>query len=153
MGCVVLVLAGCGGGSGDDSAGSAVENGDAGGSAQGDGEENGSGDTGDQFGGSADLGDLTIPAPGGGAVAEIESSEQISAYLITYPGDRLDELIDYYDKWTGDEADGYERREGTTGDITWQLAQPGLSRIIVVLAPVDGNDLVTVTVTESTEGS
>jgi hypothetical protein len=116
---------------------------------------NANGDTGqrtDTAGGSAagiDLGDFAIPAPGGGGVARIPGGGQATVYLITYPSDRFDELVAYYDDWTSDDPDDYERREGGSGSITWQLARPGLSRIIVVLAPNAGEDVISVSLTES----
>jgi hypothetical protein len=116
---------------------------------------NGSGDTGQGtsiaggFAAGTDLGDFAIPAPEGGAVARIPGGPQATVYVITYPSDRFDELVAYYDEWTSDEPDDYERREGGSGSMTWQLARPGLSRIIVVLAPNAGEDVVSVSLTES----
>jgi hypothetical protein len=106
-------------------------------------------DTAGGFAASTDLGDFAIPAPEGGAVGRIPGGDQATVYVITYPSDRFDELVAYYDEWTSDEPDDYERREGVSGSVTWQLARPGLSRIIVVLAPNAGEDVVSVSLTQS----
>src|SRR5690606_34481365 len=54
------------------------------------------------FAAGADLDDTSIPAPEGGAVARIPGGGQASVYLITYPSDRFDEIVAYYDEWTSD---------------------------------------------------
>ena len=65
------------------------------------------------------------------------------------PLDQQAATISFYDEWTESQSDAYQRVEAEAGGVSWQNApESGAERaIIAVLAPLEEDDFVTVTLT------
>ena len=59
------------------------------------------------------------------------------------PIDDVDTAISFYDEWTTSEADDYQRTDAEGGGVSWI----GDGRVIQVLAPLEGDDEVLITLT------
>jgi len=67
-----------------------------------------------QVGGGAELPDeLTFPVPEGGKVNTTLSDSSYVAVALSYPSDRFDEIVAFYDDWTSGTGDEWSRSEST----------------------------------------
>lgn len=140
-----LVVAGCG----DDDGGAAGSDSDSDGAGSSETTEASDSADGDDSGASATDVDIDVPlAPGADAVSTTEAGTATVVQFIV-PLDEQESTIAFYDDWTSDQSDEYQRIEAEAGGISWQNAPDAGSdaAIIAVLAPLEGDDFVTVTIT------
>lgn len=57
--------------------------------------------------------ELVVPVPGGGDVGATGSSGESVFASITYPGDRYDEIVAFYDAWTEGTGDEWQTQSAT----------------------------------------
>jgi hypothetical protein len=78
---------------------------------------------------------------------EVDRSATILQFIV--PLDRQEATIAFHDEWVDAQADEYQRIEAAAGGVSWQNApEAGADRnLIAVLAPLDGDDFVVVTLT------
>ncbi len=100
-------------------------------------------------GGGADGDDFAVPlAAGAEAVARSESGLFTVVQFIV-PLAQRDAAIAFYDDWTQAQPDDYQRTASDGGGVSWQNAPDAEADkiIIVVLAPLEGDDFVAITLT------
>jgi len=98
---------------------------------------------------NAEVSGISVPLPpAADAVATTESGPLTLVQFIV-PLDQQEATISFYDEWTEAQSDEYQRVEAEAGGVSWQNApESGAERTIVaVLAPLEGDDFVTVTLT------
>jgi hypothetical protein len=93
--------------------------------------------------------DISIPLAEGAEAVSTSESGPLTIVQYTVPLDRQAATIAFYDEWTAARSDDYERVEAESGGVSWQNAPAagGEKHIIAVLAPLEGDDFVTVTLT------
>ncbi|MDH3755009.1 MAG: hypothetical protein OEU32_14155 [Acidimicrobiia bacterium] len=145
----MVVLSGCGGDDEPDSGTSASQP-SAGEAADDDGS---SGDAVDG-GQGADVGDFPIPAPPDGLVAVTNDADGIKVLSVTLGVDSFDSAISFYDEWTASQPDEYQRGEGDSGGVSWTRTSGADNeiRIISLLAPLEGDEIFLITLTDGVTG-
>ncbi len=103
---------------------------------------------------TADLGDFPIPLPPGAVGAGTTDQGDVQVVLFTLPIEDQEAAIAFYDEWTATQPGGYQRVVAQSGGVTWQngAAIGGEStRVISVLSPIEGDDIISVTLTATVE--
>ena len=81
----------------------------------------------------------------------VTSSESGPATIVQFivPLDDQDSTVAFYDDWTDAQSDVYQRIDAGGGGVSWHNDPEagGDKQIIAVLAPLEGDDFVTVTLT------
>ncbi len=144
-----LLLLGCGGtqgGGGGDVSGDDRDS--TGGGLQSQGGDAGPSDSATSVA-AQPTGELGVPlAPAADAVTNMDSGPmKIVQYIV--PVAEGEATIAFYDDWTANQAGDYVRTESESGGVGWQnVPTPGGNKqIIAVLAPLEGDEFVTVTLT------
>lgn len=133
---MALGIAGCGEDTSTDAADTAS---DATGVADGEGEG----------AGGASLDGVPIPLPPGAEAVTTSEAGPATIVQFIVPIDQQQATIDFYDEWTEAQAEDYIRIEAESGGVSWQNdPESGADKnIIAVVSPLDGADVVTVTLT------
>ncbi len=141
---LTLLLAACGG---DDDGSDAGDPSAADGTANDDGEGNAAGDSGQ--GAGVDLGDFPIPLPAGAeAVLETDAGGGITVVQFTLPLDKVEGAVAFYDDWTSNEPDDYQRSEAESGGLSWVNASGGDDSVVIaILSRLGDDDFQAVTLT------
>lgn len=111
------------------------------------------GGSGDQQAGSVtaeSLGDFPVPGPGVGNAALTSDSDELRAYIITFPAADYAGVVAFYDDWTATQTDDYQRIEAESGGVSWTLVsgEAGHHRIIAASPALPGEDLAFVTLAD-----
>ncbi len=98
---------------------------------------------------NAEISGVSAPLPPQADLVATTESGPLTVVQFIVPLDRQEATIAFYDDWTESQPDGFQRVEAECGGVSWQNApEPGAERtIIAVLAPIAGDDFVTVTLT------
>lgn len=93
--------------------------------------------------------DISIPLADGADAVSTTRSGPLAIVQYIVPLERQAATIAFYDEWTTARSDDYRRVEAESGGVSWQNAPGpgGEKHIIAVLAPLEGDDFVTVTLT------
>ena len=146
---VALLAGGCG--DDDDSPSESTGQSDSGADTDdpsSDGATDGGGESSGAGGGtSVDTSDIAVPLPPGADAVARSDSGPLSLVQFIVPLDQRESTIAFYDDWTESESDEYQRVEAEAGGVSWQNAvEAGEDHVIIaVLAPLEGDDFVTVT--------
>ena len=143
-----LVAAGCGDGDSASEPDTTVEPGNDQGTAPPGTIDDGDGSSG---GGASppDTGDIGVPLPPGADAVATSESGSLTIVQFIVPLDQQQSTIEFYDNWTESQPDEYQRVAAESGGVSWQNSpEVGADKtVIAVLAPLEGDDFVAVTVT------
>jgi hypothetical protein len=135
----------------DDAATEPTEQADSGGEEANDGAVDTSADGGSSDGSqsNAEVPGISVPLPPGADAVTTTESGPLTVVQFIVPLDQREATVAFYDDWTESQPDAYQRVEAEAGGVSWQDApEIGAERtIIALLAPLEGDDFVTVTLT------
>ena len=97
----------------------------------------------------AEVSGMSVPLPPAADAVATTESGPLTVVQFIVPLDQQAATISFYDAWTESQSDAYQRVEADAGGVSWQNApEAGAERtIIAVLAPLEEDDFVTVTLT------
>jgi hypothetical protein len=101
-------------------------------------------------GSSVDLGDVDVPLPDWADAVAVSESGPLTVVQFIVPLDQQEATIAFYDEWTGEQSEEYLRTDSESGGVTLQTETTAGQQktIISILSPLEGDDFVTVTVSQ-----